>query len=125
MILVVDDSRIIRSLVVAALVQVNVGVREADCGVAALRVCAQERIDLVLLDIELPDENGVAICARLKSTARTAQIPIILMSGHSEESLGEINEGIANYFLHKPFTLHEIQQMVQHVLVQVSLLSKP
>jgi CheY-like chemotaxis protein len=115
MILVVDDSPVIRSLVVAALSHVNLGVREADSGANALRVCAQEPIDAVLLDVELRGENGVNVGRQLRSSHATANIPIILMSGHSQEEVDD-RQNIANYFLAKPFTLDQVQQVVQQAL---------
>ncbi|HYF63386.1 MAG TPA: response regulator [Herpetosiphonaceae bacterium] len=115
MILVVDDSPVIRSLVVAALSHVNLGVREADSGASALRICAQEAIDAVLLDVELRGENGVNVGRRLKSERATAAIPIILMSGHSEDDVDD-RQHIADYFLAKPFTLDQVQQVVQQAL---------
>lgn len=115
MILVVDDSPVIRSLVVAALSHVNLGVREADSGASALRMCAQEAIEVVLLDIELRGENGLTVGARLRSAHATASIPIILMSGHSQEEVDD-HQNIADYFLAKPFTLDQVQQVVQQAL---------
>lgn len=115
MILVVDDSPVIRSLVVAALAHVNLGVREADSGTSALRICDQESIDAVLLDVELHGENGVAVGKRLRSSPATANIPIILMSGHSKEDVDD-RHNIADYFLPKPFTLNQVQQVVQQAL---------
>jgi DNA-binding response OmpR family regulator len=115
MILVVDDSPVIRSLVVAALAQIHLDVREADSCASVLSACAQEPIEAVLLDVELRNENGVNIGNRLRSTRATATIPIILMSGHSEEEVDD-RQNIADYFLAKPFTLDEVQHVVQQAL---------
>ena len=117
MILVVDDSVLIRSLVAAALAQVNVEVCQADSSASALRVCERETIDVVLLDVELDGENGLDICATLKTTFNTAKIPIVLMSGYAEDDIDLL--GIIytpDYYLPKPFTLDEIQHVVEQAM---------
>ncbi len=117
MILVVDDSVLIRSLVTAALAQVNVQVCQADSSASALRVCERETIEVVLLDVELDGENGLDICARLKTCAKTAQIPIVLMSGYAEDEIDALGMAYTpDYYLPKPFTLYEIQSVVQQAL---------
>ena len=119
MILVVDDSSLIRSLVSAALAKVNVQVCQADSSAAALKICEREPIDAVLLDVELGGENGLDICAKLKTTSNTAQIPVILMSGYAEHEISAL--GITytpDYYLPKPFTLCEIQHIVQQAIRQ-------
>ncbi|MBA3470981.1 MAG: response regulator [Herpetosiphonaceae bacterium] len=117
MILVVDDSALIRSLVTAALAQVNVQVCQADSAASALRVCSREHIEVVLLDVELDGENGLDICAKLKTTTNTAQIPIVLMSGYAEDEMDALGLIYTpDYYLPKPFTLCEIQAVVQQAL---------
>ena len=119
MILVVDDSVLIRSLVSAALAKVNVQVCQADSSASALKICEREAIDAVLLDVELNGENGLDICATLKTTTATAQIPIILMSGYAEEEINALGIPYTpDYYLPKPFTLHEIQHVVQQAIRQ-------
>ncbi len=116
-ILVVDDSPLIRSLVVAALSRINIQVHEAASGATAMQMCANECIDLVVLDMELEDTNGLEVCAQLKGRPATAHLPVILMSGHGPDVFNRLDVAHApDFFLPKPFSLHDIQQLVRNAI---------
>lgn len=66
--------------------------------------------DLILLDIMLPDGNGVEICRNLKNTETTTQIPILLMSAHADASI--LNNHCANDFIAKPFDIDDLLSRV-------------
>jgi PAS domain S-box-containing protein len=55
--------------------------------------CREPRPDLILLDVELPDGNGHALCQRLKADPATAPIPVIFLSAHSE--VDDVTRGLA------------------------------
>jgi diguanylate cyclase (GGDEF)-like protein len=76
----------------------------ATSGEQALRVCAEQLPDLVLLDIELPGMDGYEVCARLKADALTQDIPVIFVTSHRDE-LAETRglDGGAVDFISKPF----------------------
>lgn len=61
--------------------------------------------DLVILDVMLPDGNGIEICRRLKTKEETASIPIIIMSAHAAEK-SVLAEACADDFISKPFDLN-------------------
>ena len=60
--------------------------------------------DLIILDVKLPDGNGIDICRNLKMTESTAHIPIIIMSAHAAEK-SILEEACADAFVSKPFDL--------------------
>ncbi|HEY5823942.1 MAG TPA: response regulator [Cyclobacteriaceae bacterium] len=63
-----------------------------------------KKCDMVLLDIEMPETNGVDVAAQLKANPLTKEIPIILISAHLEgDKLFKSSK--ANGFMHKPFLL--------------------
>ncbi len=76
----------------------------ATSGEQALRVCADQLPDLVLLDIELPGMDGYEVCAHLKADALSQDIPVIFVTSHRDE-LAETRglEGGAVDFISKPF----------------------
>jgi CheY-like chemotaxis protein len=84
-ILVVDDEPTIRALLRAALEQVGYRILEAADGAGALRQ-ARSHPDLVLLDIALPDINGLEVCRRLKADPSTAGTPVLLLTGLAQPS---------------------------------------
>ena len=71
--------------------------------------------DLILLDYQLPEENGDKICHQLKSNPGTFHIPVIMISGHPKSMLERDYHGW-NGILSKPFDLPELDAMVQKFL---------
>ncbi len=67
--------------------------------------------DLILLDIMLPDGNGIDICKSLKNTENTKNIPVLLMSAHANPSIA--NDSGANDFIAKPFNVDDLYAYVQ------------
>ncbi len=91
-ILVVDDDPAITSLTVGLLKR-NYDVTSATDGSAALATLSSQRIDLVLLDITMPGMDGIAVCRVMKTAPRTRDIPVIFISGHTDD--GQIVLGFA------------------------------
>ncbi|HZX94575.1 MAG TPA: response regulator [Myxococcales bacterium] len=115
-ILVVDDDPDILRLLEKALVSAGYQVTQARDGREAEEKLKTSRYDLVLLDAMLPHVHGFEICARLKASARTRSIPVILVSAvyrgwryahDAREAFG------ADDFLEKPFHLPELLRRVQ------------
>jgi DNA-binding response OmpR family regulator len=67
--------------------------------------------DLFLLDIMLPDGDGLELCKDIRKNARSEKIPILMMSAHaSSEAMS--NESCADGFFLKPFSLTELSEKV-------------
>jgi two-component system, cell cycle response regulator len=79
-ILVVDDVAANIRLMEARLQAEYFDVRTALSGRAALEMAAAERVDLVLLDVMMPDMTGYEVCAALKADPRTAHVPVIMVT---------------------------------------------
>lgn len=73
--------------------------------------------DVILLDIQLPGTNGIEISRALKADPATANIPIILVSGSSDNEPGAAT---VNAFLGKPFSLSKLLQKINELLNSVS-----
>lgn len=63
--------------------------------------------DLYLLDIRLPDGNGLDVCQQLKANPKYASVPIIMMSAHLERSVMKSKCG-AEEFIEKPFQINHL-----------------
>lgn len=71
--------------------------------------------DIFLLDIMLPDGNGMDICNDLKSSSASKNIPVVLMSANTNETyIGE--ESLADDFISKPFDIDELVKRVGTLL---------
>lgn len=112
--LVVDDMADTRRLVVSALSRQGFVVEEADSGPAALAMVAENRPDLVLLDINMPGMSGLEVMTQLR---HVHALPVILLTGRDEENdrvLG-LELGAEDYVV-KPFYLRELVARTRSVL---------
>jgi len=74
------------------------------------------KCDMIMLDVELPGINGVALGRKLRASAGTSHIPIILVSG--QDNLDELFlQSQANAFIQKPFSLTFLMKKVRELLV--------
>ncbi|WP_316846905.1 PleD family two-component system response regulator [Pedobacter psychrodurus] len=76
-----------------------------------------EQADLFLLDIRLPDGNGISVCEMLKKNYSTEKIPVLMMSAHSSKKEVE-NSCSAQGFIGKPFDIDnlidQVGQSIRH-----------
>ena len=84
-------------------------------GNEALQKASVHKPDLIILDIMLPDGNGVDICTEIKSNEATRHIPVLLMSANINNAL-KFNESAAEGFISKPFNIDDLLEKVQHIV---------
>jgi two-component system, OmpR family, response regulator len=113
-ILIVDDHHEIRELVSRALVKEGFRVTTAADGKAMRRALADGRIDLVLLDLMLPGEDGLSLCRSLRAQS---DIPIIMLTAKGDEVDRVIGlEMGADDYMPKPFGSRELIARIRAVL---------
>jgi two-component system OmpR family response regulator len=113
-ILIVDDHREIRDLVARALTKEGFRVSTAVDGRAMRKVLTDGRIDLILLDLMLPGEDGLSLCRTLRAESN---IPIIMLTAKGEEVDRVIGlEMGADDYLSKPFGSRELIARIKAVL---------
>lgn len=81
LLLIVEDDRVLRELYRVALCLSHFTVRDCEDGMDALRCLEQEQPDVIVLDLNLPRVSGVAIYEELRAHAKTAAVPIIVVTG--------------------------------------------
>jgi two-component system phosphate regulon response regulator PhoB len=108
-VLIVDDEPDLRALLDFNLRQAGYHTVQAATGAEALERAHRDSPDLVLLDINLPDVSGTEVCRRLKASAETAQIPIIMLTARGGEidRVGGFELGADDYVV-KPFSVREL-----------------
>jgi CheY-like chemotaxis protein len=117
-ILVVDDSATKRYLLVSWLTRAGFTVVEAESGSEALATLAGSDIDLVLLDVKLPDMSGFEVCERIKSGVEYGVLPVIHVSAHAVDVVDKtqgLNRG-ADAYLVEPIEPDELIATAQAVL---------
>jgi len=104
-ILIIEDEDDIARLLEFNLVREGFDVQKADTGHKGLTVAQQQLPDLILLDLMLPELNGLEVCRRLKANPKTARIPLIMLTAKGEEA--DVVTGLelgADDYIAKPFT---------------------
>jgi CheY-like chemotaxis protein len=115
-ILVVDDDAESQELYVEILQWAGFDVCTAAHGFAAIEAASTQRPHAVLLDIEMPRKDGLAVLAELRSVAATALIPVIAPTGFSEAAdRARIAGGFA-HVLEKPCDPHSLVYPLQRAL---------
>jgi DNA-binding response OmpR family regulator len=116
-VLVVDDERDLVDLISYNLTRHGYGVLTALDGNDALEVATKELPDLICLDLMMPGLDGTEVARRLKSDARTSQIPIVMLTAKGEET--DIVVGLtigADDYVTKPFSMKILLARISTVL---------
>jgi len=113
-VLVVEDEPSISSFVAAYLKNAGYSVRTAGNGAEALRQVAAEKPALVVLDLMLPDIDGVEVCRRIRSQS---DLPILMLTARDEDVDKIIGLEVgADDYLTKPFNPRELVARVKSIL---------
>lgn len=113
-VLVIDDDRVLSDVLAFALRREGFQVIQAYSGPAGLARWAEEKPALIILDINLPEMDGFAICQRIRREANT---PIIMLTVRSEDS--DVVHGLelgADDYITKPFSPRQLVARAQAVL---------
>jgi two-component system cell cycle response regulator DivK len=116
-ILVVDDIRLNRELAKDLLEMEGYQVLEAVCGKEGIEKARQNKPDIILLDIELPDMSGLEVIKVIKKDPEINPIPVVAFTGHNQHEEQEkfLVAGFAG-FISKPFDIKKFPQMVAKFL---------
>jgi phosphate regulon transcriptional regulator PhoB len=116
-VLVVEDEPDIRDLIVLHLARDGFRCRTAASGAEALRQVKAQAPDLVVLDLMLPEMDGLEVCRRLRGDPATAGVPIIMLTARADEVDRVVGlEMGADDYVAKPFSPKELVARVRAVL---------
>lgn len=116
-ILIVDDSPIIQRTLSYTLQKANHAVVAYSNGKEALTRLAEGGIELAIIDLAMPEMDGLTLLKKIRAEPVYKSLPIIMLtaSGQDEDRVSAREAG-ANAFLTKPASSHELTEMVQHLL---------
>lgn len=114
LILIVDDEKAIRSFLQVSMETQGYKCIDADNGSTALMLAVSRNPDILILDLGLPDMDGVEVIKKLRTLS---QIPIIIISarGHDREKVEALDAGADDY-LTKPFSVPELLARIRVIL---------
>jgi diguanylate cyclase (GGDEF)-like protein len=113
--LVVDDHPNLRMLLRTTFEIIDVEVQEAGNAAEAMQRVAEQTPDVIVLDVALPDVDGVTLCRRLRALPATAAVPIVLLTGDSTATDDEGRAAGANAFVRKPFSPLELLETIEQL----------
>jgi ribonuclease P protein subunit RPR2 len=115
-VLVIDDDAGLRALLHTTLEAIELDVEEVDSAARARAALAARRPDLIVLDVGLPDTDGLSFCRELKGEPHTAAIPVIILTGSDAGTSEDARAALAEGFLRKPFSPLELLAMAERLL---------
>ena len=117
MIFCVEDEANIRELVVYTLETTGFEARGFEEGTSFFEALAEELPELILLDIMLPGEDGMEILKKLKTSGRTKDIPVIMVTakGAEYDKVMGLDAGADDYLV-KPFSFQELEARIKALL---------
>jgi two-component system alkaline phosphatase synthesis response regulator PhoP len=116
-ILIVDDDEMVRIAVNELLKQEGYDVHSASGGKEALEKLEQESYDLMMLDIIMPEMDGIELCKKIRGIERHADTPIIFLTAKShEKDRAQGLEAGANLFLSKPLSPDKLLKTILDTL---------
>ena len=110
-----DDTRLMLRTMLET--RSSIAVVEAENGEMAIALATNVRIDLILMDTDLPLLDGYAATIRIRENTRTQEIPIVMISGHADPAaqLKAFAAGCTEYLV-KPFSLDGLDSLVNRYL---------
>ena len=112
-VLIVDDDLSVQLTLEFCLQDAGYSVMLAEDGPAGLRVAAEKQVDLILLDVNMPQMNGIAVCQALKANPALSHIPVVVMTScPTRETVSHAIAAGALEVMSKPFELAQLYAIV-------------
>lgn len=114
-VLVIDDEPGVRDLIAEALSISGITAIQAADGLEALSLLRREKFDLLILDINMPKLDGLALLEKLRNEG--ASVPVLMLSARADKT--DINQGLrtgADDYLTKPFSIEELVLRVKAIM---------
>ncbi|MBK9261320.1 MAG: response regulator [Polyangiaceae bacterium] len=120
-ILVVDDSKVMREMIVACLRGDNFAFTHAASGLEAIEKMALRNFHLVVLDLNMPDIGGFEVIEFIRSQDKLQHLPILVVTTRGDEGSRARALGAgASQFMTKPFAPDDIRTSVRNLLQESS-----
>jgi len=119
LVLIIDDDQTLAEVLAARLQRQGFGVLSATSGAEGLATARAKRPDLVLLDLRLPDCDGLVICQELADSTETCHIPVIILSGlDGSDLVRRCRAAGSRYFLRKPYDPNALLLLIRDAVAE-------
>ena len=117
-ILIIEDDKFLKELIVRKLTEEGFGVSEAVDGEEGIKKIKEEKPDLVLLDLILPGIDGFEVLSQMRKESALSSIPVIILSnlGQKEDVEKGLKMGAVDYLIKAHFTPGEIIDKIKAAL---------
>lgn len=119
-ILIVDDSRTMRRIISRIIEMAGVpvqAVNQAANGLEAWEIMQKEWLDIVFLDLNMPEMDGISLVEKMRADRVLRELPVVVVSSErSEEKSRRLKEIGVNAHLYKPFTPEVMREVFREVL---------
>jgi DNA-binding response OmpR family regulator len=118
-VLVIDDDPSLQTLVGMLLSRVGLQITSAETAVEGIRLLNEETFEILILDLMLPDMDGLELLKALRQDDRFDKLPVMILSARADpEAISKALEAGADGYLTKPYLPHSLTQRVTAMLSQ-------
>ncbi len=115
--LIIDDDDTQVEVLAMRFLRQGFEITTADTGRGGLRLARSERPSLILLDLRLPDGDGLDICRELTDDSRTCEVPVIILSGMERPDIIRRSRAAGcQYYVRKPYDPNALLLLVENAL---------
>ena len=116
-ILYVEDNEFNRKIVRQLLAQTSYRLREANDGESGVRAAQEELPDLILMDVQLPKMSGLDATRELRADARTARVPIIIVTSYAlSGDEQKARDAGATAYIAKPYSPRDLLSKIREIV---------
>ena len=118
-ILLAEDDKSMRRFLEVTLKKLGYQVSTAEDGLAALKIALENEIDAVVADAVMPNLTGYDLCRMLRQNEEKKSVPLIILSGYSQDSSDDARECLAHAYLTKSNNIKkELDETLSKLLVE-------
>lgn len=116
-VLIVDDNAIVREVIALVVKRKGYISEDANNGKEALEKISQRKPDIIILDVAMPEMNGIEVCTRLREDTHTQGIPIIFLSAQRgvEEFMKGMPGAVIEY-IEKPCNIEHLLRLIEKIV---------
>lgn len=115
-VMIVDDEELTRGLINDVLTNEGFNVISAQNGKECLEILKRQKIDIILLDIMMPEMNGWDTAALIKTNKILQKIPIIFLTAKNDKASKEFGKYASEKYIEKPFEIENVLDLVKKIL---------